>query len=756
MNVPVLLLGMLVMGCAKRPPPRDAYVVREIAFEGNGSIVGGVLGTDSGITDYRLRSALQQRQNARFVWLAPRKRRAYLDEEQLRLDAWRLETWYAHRGYFDAKVLSWEVVVVQQRPGLFRSPAVKITGRIREGQPTSIQDEQGDPQEGIVWEGFDSLSSRVSRPLLRRIQGQAALQPGGTFDLDGLGATEASTRAVMIENTFAHASVRSEVDIYPESHAAQVRIVTEPGPSCTFGPLNIEGSFDIPREIIMAEIAFEEGDPYKASKLSETQQRLFSLGAFSVVNVMPQLTEEQETAIPVTITLTERMPKQLQVGGGLLVESNKQNAHTSLSFRHVNIGNRLMRFDGRLSAGYTLIGQWDLFDQSGTDDSFAVSDQGAVYGAEGTLTVPRAFGLPRLGLELSGSAEKVIEVNYAYFSPELAPSLSYKISRPLMLQLGYGLSFFVYSKYADGADATADGLTPAIGEQIMLSELKQSIVFNTRDNPLSTRRGVYGVYEFTEAGGPLGGNYSFFRLKVDQRFFVDSKRIASLRIGRDEFGNARRLRQLIGWTPELVMAGRLGGGIVLPYGDSSAEQTVPLQERLYLGGSSDVRGWSRNLLGPYVCEGSRGIDRFGGSLLNQIQDPDLIGYGCSSANGYAGINDAVVPIGGLVALNTSLELRRYFVDDTYGLVAFADMGMVFWDQAELVEQWNAWNQSRTAHRDDRSVSVDGFLAPTVGLGMRYNTPIGPVRLDAGYRLDDDIRYRFEQRLRVHLALGETF
>lgn len=749
MRLSITLLLSLLTGCIKRPPPKDGYVVRDISFEGNGSVIGGFVGRNSGISSYTLQGAMVQGQNGRMVWLAPSRRRVYLNEEELRLDAWRLETWYAHHGYFDARFTGWDVTVIRDQRGLFRVPAVRITGRISEGRPTLVGPPPDTEGSGIDWVGFEEMSSRVSRPLLGRIRSRAALQPDAIFTVDALNATEAVTRTIMIENTFARAQVRSEVDIYAQNNTAHVRIVTEPGPSCTFGELELVGSFNIPRDIILAEVAFKEGEPYKASKLSETQQRLFSLGAFSVVNVTPQLETSEGAAIPVKITLTERKPKQLQVGGGFLSESNKQSIYGSTTFQHVNLGNQLIRFDGELTAGYAVIGAWNVFEPTPTEENLDVADQGFVYGVEGTFRYPRAFGMPKLTLELAGGAEKVIEVNYSYFSPDIAPGLTFKINKPLMLQLGYQLSLYTYSKYSDGADST-ERFAPELGERVTLSELNQSLIVNTRDNPLSTRRGFYGLYEITEAGGLLQGTYSFFRLQADQRLFLDMKELGNIAIGRDALGNPRRLRQIIGLSPDLVFAGRASGGLIIPYGEA-AEQLVPLQERLYLGGSSDVRGWSRNLLGPYSCESSPGIDRFGGTLLDLIVDPEQRGYGCSAPSGYAGANDTVVPVGGLYAMNFSTELRRYFVDDTYGLVVFADMGMVFLDRDELTAEWSRW----VSNRPNLS-GGDSFLASTIGLGLRYNTPIGPLRVDGGYRLDNDERYLFEQDFRFHLALGETF
>jgi hypothetical protein len=184
------------------------------------------------------------------------------------------------------------------------------------------------------------------------------------------------------------------------------------------------------------------------------------------------------------------------------------------------------------------------------------------------------------------------------------------------------------------------------------------------------------------------------------------------------------------------------------------DQRIPIRrvtEEVLRAALSTVTPDGVACLCPLECFPSPPLEASFQLLLDRIQDPAQLGYGCSNSKGYAGINDSVVPIGGLYAMNFSLELRRYFVDDTYGLVVFGDMGMVFLDQDELVSEWNRWRDSRP-----NLSSGDPFLAPTVGLGLRYNTPIGPVRVDGGYRLDNDERYLFEQKFRFHLALGETF
>ncbi len=139
------------------------------------------------------------------------------------------------------------------------------------------------------------------------------------------------------------------------------------------------------------------------------------------------------------------------------------------------------------------------------------------------------------------------------------------------------------------------------------------------------------------------------------------------------------------------------GGIAA--GDESTG--VPFFKRYFLGGSTSLRGWGRYDVSP--------------------------------------LTDSGLPIGGLALLETSAE-ARVPVTESLALVGFVDAGNV----------WGA--------RGDIDL---GDLRVSVGPGIRYATPIGPVRLDFGYQLTPIdglvVRGRPEQRnWRVHFSIGQAF
>jgi translocation and assembly module TamA len=121
-------------------------------------------------------------------------------------------------------------------------------------------------------------------------------------------------------------------------------------------------------------------------------------------------------------------------------------------------------------------------------------------------------------------------------------------------------------------------------------------------------------------------------------------------------------------------------------------QDVPADRRFYAGGGGSVRGYSYQGIGPKAADGQ--------------------------------------PIGGLSWFETSVEMR-YQVTDTIGIVPFVDAGSV------SVEQFP----------DFKDVKVGA------GIGLRYMTPFGPLRMDAAVPLNRD---ESDPRFGIYAGIGQAF
>ena len=125
--------------------------------------------------------------------------------------------------------------------------------------------------------------------------------------------------------------------------------------------------------------------------------------------------------------------------------------------------------------------------------------------------------------------------------------------------------------------------------------------------------------------------------------------------------------------------------------DGTQEADVPLPERLFAGGGSTLRGFGLNQAGP--------------------RDP-VTGF----------------PIGGLALLAFNQELRfpmnLPYVGNRLGGTLFYDAGNVYSDISHVSFAWKPPSPTNLS-----------YFSHTVGFGVRYPTPIGPVRLDFGYQLN---------------------
>ena len=150
-----------------------------------------------------------------------------------------------------------------------------------------------------------------------------------------------------------------------------------------------------------------------------------------------------------------------------------------------------------------------------------------------------------------------------------------------------------------------------------------------------------------------------------------------------------------------VFAVQARAGTIEASGDPDVR--VPFFKRYFLGGATTLRGWGRYEVAP------------------------LSGSG--------------LPIGGTKFSNFSAELRAPVWGNLTG-VAFLDGGIVWADRSSDVRNDTGWRYD-------------------VGPGLRYRTPIGPIRVDLGYQLNPipGLLVNGEpekRRFRFHFSIGQAF
>jgi outer membrane protein insertion porin family len=218
---------------------------------------------------------------------------------------------------------------------------------------------------------------------------------------------------------------------------------------------------------------------------------------------------------------------------------------------------------------------------------------------------------------------------------------------------------------------------------------------DTRDFILDPRQGSYRDLALQFAGGPLFGDNDFYTISssVQKYWKVANKTILALRV-RAGFADA--------------------------FGDSK-DKGVPIENRFFTGGGNSVRGYGENSLGP----------------TQLIENTDT------------GLFEPSV-VGGRALMLTNVELRfplpllsRY----RFSGAVFADGG-------------NVWASLRSIDFENfRPYVNDGDIRQqdyrySLGLGIRYNTPVGPIRLDYGFPVKSEPGV--DRSGRIHFSLGQMF
>jgi outer membrane protein assembly complex protein YaeT len=151
-------------------------------------------------------------------------------------------------------------------------------------------------------------------------------------------------------------------------------------------------------------------------------------------------------------------------------------------------------------------------------------------------------------------------------------------------------------------------------------------------------------------------------------------------------------------TDTITIASRVQLGNIRPVGNAQAN--VPFSKRFFLGGATSIRGWGRYEVSPLTESGQ--------------------------------------PFGGDSMFAWSEEIRAVLVGKLGG-VLFMDAG-------------NVWEDSWGIRLGD--------LRYAVGPGLRYQTPIGPIRFDLGFQLNPIpgllIGQAQTRHWRIHFSIGQAF
>lgn len=586
-----------------------------------------------------LKEILATRESGFLPWL----RKRFFDRPEFDRDVKRIEAFYADRGYPQAKVVGVDVALNDAKD------KVAITVEINEGEPVIIED--------VIFDGLDVIPAHH----LERLEARLPIAPGKPRDQRFILASHDMTVAELRDHGFPYGSVRMVERPGSTEMRVQLTVAADAGPQAVFGAISIEGDVSVDEDVIRRELAFDEGDLYQLSRITETQRRIYSLELFQFVTVTPRLPEDRSPAVPVVVTVAEGKHRRLQLAGGY---GSEEKARGRINWRHVNFGGGART--GEVEAKASSLEQ----------------------GLRGSFLEP--FLLQRgLSLRLSGSTWWANEPVYEYRSSGGRIGLIKDFSRA-----GFSgergvrntVSATLIQEYEDYTIAPTVLADPTFRDELIALGLDPETGRGS-----GTVTAIELDFSRTTAAQPLDPR---------QGYVVNGHVEKAGRFLRGTFDYTEYLGEVRGYVPvgsRFVWANRARTGTLA--GPSAA--LIPFYKRYFVGGSSSIRGWGRYQVSPLTPAGQ--------------------------------------PIGGRTMMEVSTE-ARFAVRGKLGAVLFVDGGNVWEGPWEVQVNKLRW---------------------AAGPGIRYDTPIGPMRFDVGVQLNPIDGLALEgnperRKWRLHFSIGQAF
>jgi outer membrane protein insertion porin family len=467
----------------------------------------------------------------------------------------------------------------------------------------------------------------------------------------------------------------SELELDSAAFQVGLTVRIDPGPRSRVGSVDVEGVTSVGDDIVLREVPIREGDWFSARKVSQGRQRIFSLDLFSTAAADVVPLEEPDSTVQVLFRVREGRRRSLNTFVGY---TNTGGLSLGGSWEHRNFvgGARTLAVSGTAETG-ALAFLAEIPDQYFRG---AVSLRQPFLFVSGLSLVASPFGEYRddyRDRSWEGGMDGTLVYQYA---PLQAISLRSRVSTRKVLEyrieeLGEGTTLGLL-----GSKASADSLAG----RVVVSAITLSATWSRLDDPANPRRG-YLLQPILEVTAPLGfPTNEYFKAEIWGSLY------------RPLGGRAR-------------LAGGLRAGRIFPFGGSvPASDSNGLREFLQLrdvnltaGGPTDVRGWGSRLMGPKIPD------------IDLSRDGDTLVY---SAFRY-------LPLGGLARVSGAVELQFPIPGLRSSL-----SGHVFLDGGRV------WTPDHRFLPPDDPYDQDKAYFSTGG-GFGIETPVGPIRVSLGYKLN---------------------
>jgi translocation and assembly module TamA len=628
----VLVSGCVGLACAGKQTPTGP-VVGEVKIAGTSAVS---------------ESAIKKKILTTETGWWPFATEHYFDPVEWQTDLRRIERLYESRGYYEAEVVASEIKEVGK-------DEVEVIAHVDEKQPVRIGE--------IRIAGLESLTEQERALVLDELP---TVKDGIFREGDWEG-----TKGLVVQRLrnlgHARATLAAEALVDVESDKARLTLLAHPGPRYRFSDIEVrvtpEGSGIEPRWVHeQVRLAIAEGRVYSDELLDEAEKRIFAMGVFSTVRVTAAEPDPASGRMPVLVVVREGPVHTLRLGGGVGFDQIRQEGRVISEWTNRNWMGGLRRLSLRALAGWAFLPSALAVARN---QPLKGATHGPIYRTGADFEQPRFLERPSLRLKTTLESERTIEQTYNAIGGRAMGGVSWEPHSTLTIFPAYNIQGYWLNGPKDAPVASAPLALGCSSDPcfVVLSYLEELITWDTRDSPLSPRRGHYLSLSLQQGGGPLGGDFDYLRILPEARGYLTA--------GEDDI---------------LTLAARLRVGTLITRSGRPEDSAVTT--RLYSGGSMWMRGFAMRRLSPMLLVPTPGAE---GNEEEKI----------------------ALPIGGNGLIEGSLEARGR-VSESLIIAAFSDFGVV--------------TRNRLPIGDIPNLQWAG------GIGLRYLTPVGPLRIDLAFRL----------------------
>jgi outer membrane protein insertion porin family len=601
---------------------------------------------------------------------------------------------YRVRGFGQAIVTTDLQVLPEVASGGVGYRPVAIRFGIEEGTQTLIK--------AVTFAGPDPALERTLRAVLGLGAGRPLYRPQLSVDRE-------SIERVYRNRGFQEVSVTSQLSFEDDRQFVSIGWTIREGEQITVDRVLITGHTRISTELIRRELTIRPGSPVSDEAMIESQRNLAALGLFRRVRI----TELPRTGSPtrdVLVEVEESEQTTIDYGGGLEVSGigGRDEDGTgavdkidigprgffSISRRNLWGKNRSVTLFGRVTVRRREVGVANP-DPADTG-GYGFNDYRGLF----TFREPRAFGT--IGdAQFTAFVEQSRRTSFTFNRKGVAADYARRMSAFTLT----GRYTFDYTKLLDEQIAEDDQLAiDRLFPQVKLSKLYGGVIRDSRDDALDPQRGAIVGLDTSVAAKAYGSEVGFVKTFAQGFIYRRLPGRGFVVAAGARLGVAVGFAQSVAPPSEIAVAAVTGRAVravdraaIFP----SVIRELPASERFFAGGDTTVRGFALDRLGTADTLDPQGFPKGGN---------------------------------GMVIFN--FETRAPYWKNLQA-VWFVDAGNVF-------------NRATDIRLDELRVSS--------GLGFRYRSPIGPLRVDWGWKLSTRLLLTGgrERSNVLHISLGQAF